>query len=131
MAVALEQSIIQAEIDRSKAEQQLLRVMQQAQEEEEACQLKMALAISQQDDRELQSAIKRSQISRADSAQPVVQILSSDDESTGNSSLCNSADVQSLCAMGFAEGVIVLLLVSVMVEILLQPDSSLCFGQPL
>jgi hypothetical protein len=132
MQVAVEQSIIQAAIDQSKAEEQLLRVMLQAQEEEEARQLKIALALSQQEDRELQAVIQRSQTSRAGPAQPVVQILSSDDESVDVSSRGNAVDCSSLYAMGFAEGVISLLNIFALTRLFFaQHHSFLYFEQPL
>jgi len=108
MQAAVEQSVMQAAIDQSMAEQQLVRVMKQAEEEEEARQLRMALAVSQQsEDRELQAVIERSLVSRATAVQPVVQVLSSDDDdadvqviSTRSSGVAGS----SLYDMGFSQG---------------------------
>jgi hypothetical protein len=107
MAAAVEQSIIQAAIEQSKAEDQLLRVMEQAQEEEEARQLHAALALSRQEDRELQTVIERSRLFHATSAQPVVEILSSDDESDVQvvSSRGHEVNASSLYELGFAKGV--------------------------
>jgi hypothetical protein len=104
----VEQSIIQAAIEQSKAEDQLLRVMEQAQEEEEARQLHAALALSRQEDRELQTVIERSRLFHATSAQPVVEILSSDDESDVQvvSSRGHEVNASSLCELGFAKGVV-------------------------
>ena len=107
MQVAMEQSIMQAAIDQSKAEEQLLRVMQQAQEEEEARQLQLALAVSQQEDRELQAVMQRSRASHSLAQLAVVEILSSDDD--GDIAVIpsrdNEDDCSSLYAMGFAKGV--------------------------
>jgi hypothetical protein len=107
MQAAVEQSIVQAAIDQSKAEEQLLRAMQKANEEEEARQLQLALAVSQQEDRELQAAIERSRSTRAAALLPIVEIMSSDDEAEIRviSSRANEVDSNSLFAMGFAKGV--------------------------
>jgi hypothetical protein len=107
MAAAVEQSIIQAAIEQSKAEDHLLRVMEQAQEEEEARQLHAALALSRQEDRELQTVIERSRLFHATSAQPIVEILSSDDESDVQvvSSRGHEVNASSLYELGFAKGV--------------------------
>jgi hypothetical protein len=107
MAAAVEQSIIQAAIEQSKADDQLLRVMEQAQEEEEARQLHAALALSRQEDRELQTVIERSRLFHATSAQ-VVEILSSDDESDVRvvSSRGHEVNASSLYELGFSKGVV-------------------------
>jgi hypothetical protein len=106
MQAAVEQSIIQAAIDQSKADEQLSRVMQQAIYEEEARQLKIALALSQQEDRELQLVTERSRASSAVPTQPVVEILSSDDETdvAVTSFRADTVDGSSLYGMGFSEG---------------------------
>jgi hypothetical protein len=106
MQAAVEQSIIQAAIDQSKADEQLSRAMQQAQDEEEARQLKIALALSQNEDLELQSVIERSRVSCAVPTHPVVEILSSDDDSDilVVSSRADAVNGSSLYDMGFSEG---------------------------
>jgi hypothetical protein len=81
--------------------------MQQAQEEEEARQLQVALAVSQQEDRELQAVMQRSRASHSLAQLAVVEILSSDDD--GDIAVIpsrdNAVDCSSLYAMGFAKGV--------------------------
>ena len=107
MQAAVEQSIMQAAMDQSMAEQQLVRVMQQAQEEEEARQLQMALAVSKQaEDLELQAVIERSRASRATALQPIVEVLSSDDDADVQviSTRISGVEGSSLYDMGFAQG---------------------------
>jgi hypothetical protein len=106
LQAAVEQSIVQAAIEQSKAEEQLLREIKYAHEEEEARQLQLALAASQQEDHELQTAIERSRKTGAAALSHIVEILSSDDESDIRviSSRDKPADTGSLFGMGFSKG---------------------------
>jgi hypothetical protein len=104
MQAAVEQSIIQDAIERSKQDELLLLAVKQAEEDEEARLLSLALAASQQEDREMQHVIELSRVSSSAARRSVVEILSSDDEYDARGASACDVACSHLFEMGFTTG---------------------------